>query len=137
MDSGTIEINFTLLQALFWHKWCMLVHSNQSEKLLNVWWWSSQSKGIHNPAGNYMLKANNKNTRTRCEICSMLAIITFIVNVKHISHLALMFLLLTLSRWMSAGKKFIIQTTLYSNLQFLSIFLPRISFINSFFLPQF
>ena len=28
------------------------------------------------PAGNYMFKVNNRNTRTRCEICSMLTIKT-------------------------------------------------------------
>ena len=44
------------------------------------------------PAGNYMFKVN-KNTR----------ISVFIVNFKHISHLALVFLLLTLSRKMLAG----------------------------------
>ena len=38
------------------------------------------------PAGNYMFKVNNRNTRTRCETCS------------HLSHLVLEFLLLTLSR---------------------------------------
>ena len=26
------------------------------------------------PAGNYMFKVNNRNTRTRCEICSKLTI---------------------------------------------------------------
>ena len=61
------------------------------------------------PACNYMLKVNNRNTRTRCGICSRLTIKTpkqhpwrrsglFIVNFKHISHLVLVFLLLTLSR---------------------------------------
>ena len=61
------------------------------------------------PAGNYMFKVNNGNTRTRCEICSKLTIKTperrqwrrsgvFIVNFEHISHLVLVFLLLTLSR---------------------------------------
>ena len=29
-----------------------------------------------NPAGNYMFKVNNRNTRTRCEICSKLTIKT-------------------------------------------------------------
>ena len=59
--------------------------------------------------GNYMFKVNNRNTRTRCEICSKLTIKTserrhwrrsgvFIVNFEHISHLVLKFLLLTLSR---------------------------------------
>ena len=60
-------------------------------------------------AGNYMFKVNNRNTRTRCEICSKLTIKApeqrqwrrsgvFIVNFEHISHLVLVFLLLTLSR---------------------------------------
>ena len=31
---------------------------------------------VLNPAGIYMLKVNNKNTRTRCEICSELTIKT-------------------------------------------------------------
>ena len=62
-----------------------------------------------NPAGIYLLKVNNRNTRTRCEICSKLTIKTperrqwrrsgvFTVNFEHISHLALVFLLLTLNR---------------------------------------
>ena len=53
---------------------------------------------------------NNRNTRTRCEICSKLTIKTpkqrhwrrsgvFIVNFEHISHLAPVFLLLTLPAW--------------------------------------
>ena len=61
------------------------------------------------PAGIYLLKVNNRNTRKRCEICSKLTIKTpnrrqwrrsgvFIVNFKHISYLVLVFLLLTLSR---------------------------------------
>ena len=61
------------------------------------------------PAGIYLLKANNRNTRTRCEICSKLTINTperrhwrrsgvFIVNFEHISHLVLVFLLLTLNK---------------------------------------
>ena len=60
--------------------------------------------------GIYLLNVNNRNTRTRGEICSKLTIKTpeqrhwprsgdFIVNFKHllISHLVLMFLLLTLN----------------------------------------
>ena len=64
---------------------------------------------MKNPADNYMFKVNNINTRSRREICSKLTIKTperchwrcsavFIVNFEHISHLALVFLLLTLSR---------------------------------------
>ena len=60
------------------------------------------------PAGIYLLKVNNRNTRTRCEIGSKLTINTperrqwrrsgvFIVNFEHISHLVLVFLLLTLN----------------------------------------
>ena len=62
-----------------------------------------------NLVGNYMLKINNRNTRKRCEICSKLTIKTperrhwrrsgvFVANVEHISHLALVFLLLSLSK---------------------------------------
>ena len=61
------------------------------------------------PAGIYLLKVNNRNTRTRREICSKLTIKmpewrqwrrsgVFIVNFEDISHLVLVFLLLTLSR---------------------------------------
>ena len=61
-----------------------------------------------NPTGIYLLKVNDRNTRTRCEICLKLAIKTperrqwyrsgvFIVNFEHISHLTLVFLLLTLN----------------------------------------
>ena len=60
------------------------------------------------PASIYLLKVNNRNTRTRCEICSKLTIKTpeqsrwrhfdvFIVNFEHVSHFVLVFLLLTLS----------------------------------------
>ena len=44
------------------------------------------------PAGNYMFKVN---TWRRSVI--------FIINFEHISHLVLVFLLLTLSRYMPAG----------------------------------
>ena len=60
------------------------------------------------PVCNYMFKVNNRNTRARCEICSILTIKTperrryrsgvFIVNFEHILRLVLVFLLLTLSR---------------------------------------
>ena len=59
------------------------------------------------PAGIYLLKVNNRNTRTRCDISSKLTIKIqeqhhwrrsgiFIVNFEHISDLVLVFLLLTL-----------------------------------------
>ena len=63
----------------------------------------STTKNEFNPAGNYMFKVNNRNTRIRCEICSKLTIKTperrqwrrsgvSIVNFEHISHLVLGFL---------------------------------------------
>ena len=69
------------------------------------------------PAGNYMFKVNNRNTRTRCQIYSKFTIKTpercqwhrsgvFIVNFEHISHLALVFLLLTLTISLQAGLVF-------------------------------
>ena len=68
-----------------------------------------------NVLGIYLFKVNNRNSRTRCEICSKLTIKTperrqwhlsgvVIVNFEHISHLLLVFLLLTLSRQISTGK---------------------------------
>ena len=45
------------------------------------------------PNGNYIFKANNRNTRTRCKICSKLTVmaperrqLTPIFNFEHISH---------------------------------------------------
>ena len=60
-----------------------------------------------------MFKVNNRNTRTSCELCSKLTILTpersysgvFIVDFEHIQYLDLLFLLLTLSRSMLAGKR--------------------------------
>ena len=62
---------------------------------------------IHSPAGIYLLKVNNINTRSSCEICLKLTVKTrerhhrrrsdvFTVNFEHISHLVIVFLLLTL-----------------------------------------
>ena len=56
------------------------------------------------PAGRYLLKVNNRNTRTVCEICSKLTLKTpELVDFEHISHLVLVFLLLTLSMLLPAG----------------------------------
>ena len=63
--------------------------------------------------GIYLLKFNNRNTRTRCEICSKLTIKTperrsgvFIVNFEHVSHLVIVFLLLifehVIANWVSS-----------------------------------
>ena len=66
------------------------------------------------PAGIYLLKVNNRNTRASSEICSKLTIKTpvrrqwrrsdvFIVNFEHISQLTLVLLLLTLNMQLPAG----------------------------------
>ena len=63
----------------------------------------------HVPTDHQMFKVNNRNNRTRCKTCSKLTIKTpkrrhwrrcdlLIGKSEHISHLALVFLLLTLSR---------------------------------------
>ena len=55
----------------------------------------------HIPIGIYLLKVNDRNTRTRFEICSKLTKKTperssvFIVKFEHNSHFVLVFLLLT------------------------------------------
>ena len=64
------------------------------------------------PAVIYLLKVHNRNTRTKCEVCSKLTIKkperrywphwcrsgVFIVNFKYISHIVSVFLLLTVSK---------------------------------------
>ena len=66
------------------------------------------------PAGIYLLKVNNRNTRTRCEICSNLTLKkperrhwcrsgVFTVNFEYISHLVLVFLFVTLNREFLTG----------------------------------
>ena len=65
-------------------------------------------------ASNYMFKVNDRNSRARVEICSKLTIKTlerrqwrrsgvFIVNFENISRLVVVFLLLTLGRYIPGG----------------------------------
>ena len=64
-----------------------------------------------NRVGIYMFKVNNRNCRTRSEICSKLTPERLqwrrsgvvVVNFEHISHLVIVFLLLTLSKQMPTG----------------------------------
>ena len=67
-----------------------------------VWWKIFQT--VFFPAGNYMFKVKNKNSRIRCKVCSKLIMKiperrhwhgsgVFIINSEHISHLVLVFLL--------------------------------------------
>ena len=78
--------------------------------LINLTWpvFNRVKREICFPDGIYLLKVNNRNTRTRCEICLKLTIKIpqrhhwrrsgiFIVNFEYISHLVLVFLLLTLN----------------------------------------
>ena len=64
----------------------------------------------------YLFQVNNRNTGKRFKICSKLTIKlpkrhywrrsdVFIVNFEHISHIFLGWLLLTLNKYMSAGKE--------------------------------
>ena len=86
----------------------MYISFNKNQEI-NIFLLRKVSTGRAIPTGNCMFKVNNRNTRTRCEICSKLTIKTpelrqwrssgvFIVNFEHISHLVLVFLLLTLSK---------------------------------------
>ena len=79
--------------------------------ITNGFWDVSTNLFIFNPASIYLLKVNNRGSRTSCEICSELTIKTlewdhwhlsgvFIVNFEYTSHLALVFQLLTLTRLM-------------------------------------
>ena len=80
-----------------------------SSYLLDLKFSNFQFSLIHiTPTGIFLLNVNNRNTSTRCEICSKLTIKTpercqwrrsgvFIVNFGHISHLVIVFLLLTLN----------------------------------------
>ena len=55
------------------------------------------------PAGIYLFKVNNRNTKTRCEIFKTVKTPERHFNFKYISHLVLVFLILTLSSLMLAG----------------------------------
>ena len=104
------SIRFYLFHWCF-HSWLWTSECQLSRKMTSLWYphcW------IWTPAGIYLLKVNNRNSRTRCEICWKLTIKTperrpwsrsgvFIVNFQHISHLVLVFLLLTLNMQLSAG----------------------------------
>ena len=68
----------------------------------------------HYQAGIYLFKVKNRNTEAMCEICPKLTIKTperchwrrsgvFIVNFKQILHLVLVFSLLTLTKYITAG----------------------------------
>ena len=96
-----------------YYRWLFISIINFCDMQNYLIFWRYKSKITWNyccwyPAAIYLLKVNNRNTRTRCEICSKLTIKTperrnwrrsgvFIVNFEHISHFLLVFLLLTLN----------------------------------------
>ena len=82
--------------------------------LLNIGKLKSLMQTFGSPANIYLFKVNNRSTRKRCEICSKSTIKTserrhwrhsgvFIVNFEHISPHFLLFLLLTLNKYLLAG----------------------------------
>ena len=61
----------------------MVYHDNSKYVVTNGFTKNTSCKNLvfikldcRNPAGIYLLKVNNRNTRTRCEICSKLTIKT-------------------------------------------------------------
>ena len=77
-----------------------------NDNLIPIKSYSSIDLETEDPAGNNMFKVNNRNTRTRGEICSKLTINIFIANFEQISHLVLVFLLLTLISKCRLGRLF-------------------------------
>ena len=87
----SVSISFVSLTQVFF---LFFFHANVLFVSLFCFTYSLTS--LSNPAGNYLFIVNNRNTRTRCEICSKLTIKTpgrlhwrrsgvFIVNFEHIS----------------------------------------------------
>ena len=99
-------------------RWALLLQSNRLNgtmstlafRLKSVWWVGKLNSEVirPNPAGINMVRVNNKNTNTMCEICSKLTLKkperrqwrrsgVFIVNFEHILHLVIVLLLLSLN----------------------------------------
>ena len=113
-DMVAVILNTPTWQWWPWHPWLLKMNirspsSKLAEKSSGLF--SLFKKNCSNPADIYLLKVNNRNTRTRCEICSKLTtktpdvvLIVFTVIFEHISPLVLVFLLLTLNMYLPAGK---------------------------------
>ena len=89
---------------------------NHVVQALNVVYWTT----YYYPAGTYLLKVNNRNTRVRCEICSKLTIKTpetqlvsllLTLNIFH----GPVFLSLTLNMEMPTGQYALVQTLVRTN----------------------
>ena len=86
----TFYIRFT--KSLEIIELCLTLYSNIEHMIFE----ELKTKMCPYPAGNYMFKVNNGNTRTLQRQWRRSGV--FIVNFEHISHLVQVFLLLTLSR---------------------------------------
>ena len=100
-----------------------------------MWWAEKMILSIYQiyfPDLLYPLKVNNRNIKTRCEICSKSAIKTperrqwhlsgvFIFNFEHNSHLAIVFLLLTLNMNLPTGLKHLLVPEAYLGLYQISM----------------
>ena len=87
------ETVLKFLFNVFWSKWKLFGVLPKSTIVQNE---AFQNFRKDYPAGNYMFKVNDRNTRKTFEICSKLGV--FIVNFEHISQFVLVFLLLTLCK---------------------------------------
>ena len=80
-----IQLEVHSRQAHF-QSYCLMYYISEMILVLNL----KDTK----PADIYLLKVNNGNTRTMCEISSKLTV----VNFEHVSHIVLVFPLLTLNK---------------------------------------
>ena len=113
LAAATIAVSSTFQSVFFWRIKLFALLKVLGKKTIEEDWIEQLDIQYRNnfyawaPAGIYLLKVNNRNTRTRCEICSKSTIKTperqwrrsgvFTVNFEHISQLVLVFLLLTLN----------------------------------------
>ena len=101
--------------------WCTLTFFMEFQSSNLRFYWLSFVKSIRTKrtAHNYLFKVNNEITRTRYESCSKWTTKTlgqrqfswsdiFIINFEHVSCLVLVFLLLTLNKYLSVGRRSLI-----------------------------
>ena len=112
--AASAHLSFRQKCAIWWPCVCFLFFTQF--RLLKVVSVSVTLSVNFSPAGIYLLKNNNKNTRTICEICLKLTIKTpewricrcsgaFTVNFEQISYIVVVILLLNLNKQIPAGSK--------------------------------
>ena len=129
MDCGKDDVSANLaeFEAAVYNKWT-LSHTFSSTLFVLNWWGLSKLRthisyillklqlesfvlmliNRFSPAGIYLIKMNNRNTRTMGELCPKLTIKhsgAFIMKFKQTSPMALVFLLSTLNNYMLAGSE--------------------------------